>query len=82
MTKEVFIQSLNSQSHSFQQTMDYIDTNYDFTSVAFTVGEQVNETGSNQGSCKIFCLGKALELKEEEVLQLSLIHISEPTRPY
>ncbi|GAA3932382.1 HopJ type III effector protein [Litoribacillus peritrichatus] len=69
MIKEVFIKSLNSKSHSFQETMDYIEANYRFTPVAFTVGEQVNESGTNQGSCKIFCLGKDLNLSEEQVLE-------------
>lgn len=69
MTKEHFIEGLKNQTNSFQQTMDFIEANFDFTPVAFTVGEQVNELGTNQGSAKIFSLGKALSLKEEEVLQ-------------
>lgn len=69
MTKDSFIQALRSETNTFQQTMDFIEANYAFSPVAFTVGEQENELGTNQGSAKIFSLGKALSLNEAEVLQ-------------
>lgn len=69
MTKDSFIEGLKNQTNSFQHTMDFIEANFEFTPVAFTVGEQANELGSNQGSAKIFSLGKALALTESEVLQ-------------
>jgi hypothetical protein len=69
MNKETFISGLDNATNTFQQTMDYIDNNFTFEAVAFTVGEQVNEQGTNQGSCKIFCLGKFLELTEAQTLQ-------------
>lgn len=69
MTKNSFIEALRAETNSFQQTMDFIEANFEFTPVAFTVGEQQNELGTNQGSAKIFSLGKALTLTEAEVLQ-------------
>lgn len=69
MTKEQFITGLNNETNSFQNTMDFIEAHYDFSAVAFTVGQQANEQGTNQGSCKIFCLGKALSLSESQTLQ-------------
>lgn len=69
MTQERFIQGLNDQTNTFQETMDFIEANFTFNAVSFKVGNQVNETGTNQGSCKIFCLGKALSLTEEQTLQ-------------
>ena len=69
MNKDTFIQSLRDQTNSFQQTMDFIEANFVFTPVEFSVGDQHNELGTNQGSAKIFCVGKALELNEAEVLQ-------------
>ncbi len=57
---------------SFDETMALIERYFDYTPTRFTngVGESrvVNEAGSNEGSCKIFALGKQLALNESETL--------------
>ena len=55
---------------SFQETIAYIDTNYNFTPTTFKNGNQINNAGENNGSCKIFAFAKIHKLEKEETLAL------------
>ena len=55
---------------SFQETIAYIDTNYNFTPTTFKNGNQINNAGDNNGSCKIFAFAKLHQLEKEETLAL------------
>ncbi|WP_062053702.1 HopJ type III effector protein [Aquimarina longa] len=58
----------NPEEVSFQDTMNSIDANYEFTPSAFTNGNQNNEEGQNSGSCKLFYFAKLQGFTEEETL--------------
>ncbi|WP_041738668.1 HopJ type III effector protein [Echinicola vietnamensis] len=62
--------SQNPEAISFQETMDFIDENYIFTPTHFSNGKTVNEAGQNNGSCKIFSLGRLLSLSKAQTLNL------------
>ncbi|MDN3667967.1 HopJ type III effector protein [Echinicola jeungdonensis] len=55
---------------TFQEVMEYIDENYDFTPTGFTNGKTINEPGQNNGSCKIFSFAQLHNLSKEEALNL------------
>lgn len=55
---------------SFQETIAYIDENYHFTPTAFKNGNQINNAGENNGSCKIFAFTKLNQLSVEDTLYL------------
>jgi len=56
----------------FDQVMQVIEENYNYTPTRFTNGEgrdQVtNEAGSNEGSCKIFSFARLNNLDEKQTL--------------
>ncbi|GGF30371.1 HopJ type III effector protein [Echinicola rosea] len=62
--------SQNPEAISFQETIQYIEENYRFTPTRFTNGNVVNDAGQNNGSCKIFSLGRLLSLSAEQTLNL------------
>ncbi|AWW32287.1 type III effector [Echinicola strongylocentroti] len=62
--------SQNPEAISFQETIDYIEENYHFTPTRFANGNTINEAGENNGSCKIFALGRFLCLSAEQTLNL------------
>ncbi len=70
MELNTFISQLKTtpQQIEFSQTMEAIDSNYDFTPTAFTNGDTANEANQNNGSCKIFAFAKLNGLSEEETL--------------
>lgn len=74
MSVELFVEKLKSEPGkvSFSDTMALIDSHFDYTSARFTNGvgdnQVVNEAGTNEGSCKIFALGKLLALDEIQTL--------------
>lgn len=55
---------------SFNDTMATIDNEYDFQPATFSNGEQRNEAGQNNGSCKIFTFAKLHNLAADETLGL------------
>lgn len=65
-----FEQLLNNNTISFQAVIAFIDKNYDFTPTAFKNGNQYNEAGQNNGSCKVFSFAKLHHLTKEQTLQL------------
>ena len=74
MSVELFIKKLadTPDGIAFGETMALIETHFDYTPSRFTNGvgdnQAVNEAGTNEGSCKIFALGKLLQLTEAQTL--------------
>ncbi|SIT96563.1 HopJ type III effector protein [Epilithonimonas bovis DSM 19482] len=68
----IFLQKLenNPEQISFDETIAYIDENYDFSPTAFINGELRNEANQNNGSCKIFGFAKLKNLSKDTTLQL------------
>lgn len=58
----------NPKSNSFQDTIQIIEENYDFEPTAFKNGNQYNNAGENNGSCKIFSFAKLQNLSKESTL--------------
>jgi hypothetical protein len=58
----------NTGDVSFEQVMQVINDNYNYTPASFTNGELVNEAGTNEGSCKIFYFAKLNDLTEQQTL--------------
>lgn len=74
MSVEEFVNRINNNPEgiAFSDTMVLVEKYFDYTPVRFTNGvgddKTINEAGSNEGSCKIFALGKLLALDEEQTL--------------
>lgn len=60
----------NPESISFQEVITLIDSNYTFTPTAFKNGNQFNNAGENNGSCKIFAFAKLNNLEKDTTLAL------------
>ena len=54
----------------FNDVIAYIDAHYDFMPTEFKNGNTVNETGQNNGSCKVFSFAKVADLSKEDTLHL------------
>ena len=64
-----FMQNLLTKK-SFPETIAHIDKNYIFTPTTFKNGNQINNAGENNGSCKIFAFAQLNNLSKEETLSL------------
>ena len=60
----------NNQPVTFPETIAHIDENYTFTPTTFKNGNQINNAGENNGSCKIFAFAQLNNLSKEETLSL------------
>ena len=58
----------NPTSISFEETMQVIEGNYNFTPSSFTNGKLKNEVGENSGSCRLFAFAKLHNLTKQETL--------------
>jgi len=54
----------------FSEVIEVIEKHYTFTPTRFINGNEVNEAGQNNGSCKILSFAKMKGLSKEEALQL------------
>ena len=54
----------------FADVIAHIDETYDFTPTSFKNGATSNESGQNNGSCKVFSYAKLHNLPKEDTLQL------------
>jgi hypothetical protein len=71
MLEDFFRQlTTDPDSISFSQSLALIESLYDFTETAFRNGEQYNEAGENNGSCKIFAFALLHRLSEPQTLQM------------
>lgn len=70
MTLEAFLEKLgeNPSSIEFDDTLEMISCYYDYTPTAFRNGEQENQAGENEGSCKILAFGQLHDLTVEQTL--------------
>jgi hypothetical protein len=60
----------SNQFVSFPETITHIDENYTFTPTTFKNGNQINNAGENNGSCKIFAFAQLQQFTKEETLSL------------
>jgi HopJ type III effector protein len=69
---ESFLNKVKSKPESitFQETIEVIESNYNFTPTTFKNGNQINNAGENNGSCKIFAFAKMHQLEKEQTLAL------------
>jgi len=56
------------QTVDFEQVMQVINDNYDYSPENFTNGELFNEKATNEGSCKIFSFALLNNLNQEQTL--------------
>ncbi len=68
MTKQELITQLNAGAVDFKTVMEVIDNKYDFSPTEFQNGSQLNEAGTNNGSCKIFAFAELNQLSEQATL--------------
>ncbi len=70
MTIDAFLKKLADAPESimFDDTMNLINTTYEFTPAAFTNGAMRNEAGQNSGSCKLFAFALLNHLSEQQTL--------------
>lgn len=74
MTVDELVAQIKSQPETieFDDVIDCIDEHFDYTPTRFTNGQGhdtvVNQTGSNEGSCKIFAFATMEGLNEAETL--------------
>jgi hypothetical protein len=61
-------QKIKDGSITFNELIDYIDSNYNFTPSAFQNGDTRNEAGQNSGSCKVFSFAMLNNLSVEQTL--------------
>lgn len=70
MTIDKLLISLQSKPNTieFDNCIETIDSNYNFTPTAFQNGNQYNDQGKNNGSCKIFAFGLLHKLTQQQTL--------------
>ncbi len=67
---KAFLEHLHDSPETvkFQDTMAVIEACYVYTPTKFTNGDLVNQTGENEGSCKLFAFAKVNNLDEDKTL--------------
>ena len=70
MKLNYFLAKLNSvpDQVEFNEVMHVISANYHYQPRTFSNGALINESGSNEGSCKIFAFAKLHSLSKETTL--------------
>lgn len=70
MTINTFLHQIQQhpESITFQDTIQVIESNYNFEPTAFQNGNQYNKAGENNGSCKVFAFAKLQGLSKEATL--------------
>lgn len=70
MTLQAFIEQvkIHPENIEFSNTMEVIDSNYDFTPTEFSNGQAINEADQNNGSCKIFAFAQLNQLNVKQTL--------------
>jgi len=59
-----------SEAIEFEDVMSVISDHYNYTPTRFVNGDVINESGTNEGSCKIFYFAQLNALSEMETLEL------------
>lgn len=70
MTTHSLLETLKTQPETvtFQQVMEVIEQEYEYSPQSFTNGELINQENQNAGSCKIFSFAKLNKLDEQQTL--------------
>lgn len=70
MLLEAFIEKIRTapETVSFDETIAAIDEHYEFTETAFSNGSAHNESGQNNGSCKILAFAALHQLTSQQAL--------------
>lgn len=68
MTSEQLIAKLEQAPQPFSDVIALIDAEYNFVPTSFKNGDQQNQAGTNNGSCKIFAFGRLHQLTEQATL--------------
>ena len=70
MTLDAFLNrlTLSPESLEFGDTMEIVETEYQFTETPFQNGDYYNQAGDNSGSCKLFSFAKKQGLSEQQTL--------------
>lgn len=70
MSLQVFLEKLRADPESieFAETIEIIQSNYEYTPTNFTNGTQLNKAGENEGSCKILAFAYINTLTVTETL--------------
>lgn len=65
-----FLEQIKQQEATieFEQVMHVIEDNYQYQPTQFTNGELINESGTNEGSCKIFYFAQLNKLSAQQTL--------------
>lgn len=70
MTLAKLLAVISQEPHnvSFDDVINTINEHYQYTPTRFTNGDVVNESGTNEGSCKIFAFAQLNNLSKEQTL--------------
>lgn len=69
MEQTLFLNKIKKgEKINFQETMNVIESNYEFTPSLFKNGSVINQAGENAGSCKLFAFAKLNNLTKEQTL--------------
>lgn len=70
MQLQTFLDQLQAdpESIAFTDTIETIESHYDFIATRFSNGNQKNNISENQGSCKILAFAQLHKLSEAETL--------------
>ena len=70
MTLETFLSKLKNtpKAIEFTETINVIESYYDFTPTGFKNGDLYNKAGENSGSCKLLAFAKLQGLTKDETL--------------
>lgn len=70
MTIDNFLNKLatSPEAITFDEAIEVIDANYDFSPTQFINGKLKNKAGQNSGSCKLLAFCKLQDLTEEQTL--------------
>lgn len=68
------LERLRRADADFEDVISYINTHYDYAPARFTNGlgpePVINESGKNEGSCRIFAFARLAALSEADTVQL------------
>ena len=71
---ETLLTALKSNSITFKEVIEFIETHYSHQPTAFKNGKTYNEATQNQGSAKVFAFAKMNELSAADTLYLFAEH--------
>lgn len=74
MTLTDLLERLRRDDADFEDVITYVNAHYDYTPTRFSNGlgpePVINESGKNEGSCRLFALARLAALSEADTVQL------------